>query len=191
MAVTRGTVLIVDDDAKIRVVVSEVLTGAGFGVLEASTGKEGLEKVELAPDLVILDVKLPDMNGLDVCATLKAQPATRSTPVLLVSGHFTSGDDRSEGLELGGDAYLTKPFKNRELLATVNALLRLRRAETEARALAADLDEARVAASLLGLVEAVASLDDVDAILDTVVRMTPELLGVTCYPPSVSELDHP
>ena len=85
------------------------------------------------PDLVILDVNLPDMSGFEVCRQIKAAPATASMPVLHLSASFVESENRSEGLESGADGYLTYPMEPRELIAHVQAVLRIREAERAAR----------------------------------------------------------
>src|SRR5205085_2631327 len=89
------------------------------------------------PDLVLLDVHLPDANGFDLCRRLKADPATAAVPVLLISAISVSTDDRVRGLDIGADGYLTKPVEPAEVLAQVKALLRLRQAEEATYRLAA------------------------------------------------------
>jgi two-component system cell cycle sensor histidine kinase/response regulator CckA len=106
---------------------------AGFDVMEAGSGAEALRLVGHKPDLVVLDVSLPDINGIEVCRRIKSDPATRSVPVLHVSAVYVASGDRSHGLEAGADAYLIKPVEPRELLATVRALLRIHEAEEKAR----------------------------------------------------------
>ncbi len=101
----------------------------GFHVLQASTGAEALRLVQQNPSVVILDVHLPDISGLEVCRRIKTQPDTASIFVLHLSGQYVSSDDRSEGLESGADGYLVKPVPPRELIAQVKALLRIRQAE--------------------------------------------------------------
>ena len=112
---------------------SRILRQAGFAVTEAATGQEALRQARNAPDLMVLDVKLPDIDGYDVCRRLKADAATAALPVLHLSATRISARDRSEGLESGADAYLTQPVDPMELIATVNALLRLSKAEERAR----------------------------------------------------------
>jgi PAS domain S-box-containing protein len=126
-------VLYVDDDAVTRRAAREVLRGAGFEVREAASGQEALRLVSGQPDLVILDVNLPDMVGFEVCRRIKSDPATASIPVLHVSGVFIRLHDKAQGLEGGADGYLTKPIDAEELLATVRAVLRTHRAEEAAR----------------------------------------------------------
>jgi two-component system OmpR family response regulator len=114
-------VLIVDDDAHIRDVIRFALEQAGMTVSEASNGEEGLRRIEaLRPDLVILDIVMPEMDGLDMCRQLRKQS---DLPVLFLSSRDEE-IDRILGLELGGDDYLTKPFSPRELVARVNVIFR-------------------------------------------------------------------
>jgi len=129
----RTRVLVVDDQPEFRALLREVLHDAGFEVLEAATGAEGLERVAEGVALAILDVRLPDISGVEVCRRLKADAGPATPLVLMLSAFHASSDDRSLGLESGADAYLRKPVEIRELLATVRALLRLRRAEDALR----------------------------------------------------------
>jgi signal transduction histidine kinase len=128
------TILNVNDREVARYVITHMLGRAGFAVVEAATGPQALEKVaEQAPDLIVLDVKLPGFSGIEVCRRLKGHPATAGIPVLLSSATFTSSGSRVEGLESGADAYLAQPYEASELIATVRALLRMKRAEHEAQ----------------------------------------------------------
>lgn len=129
----RSTIVVVDDTEASRYAVSRILRQAHFEVREATTGAEALRLAGEKPDLVVLDVNLPDMSGYDVCRRIKADPATAATPVLHLSASFVQSEDRSEGLECGADGYLTYPLEPRELVAHVEALLRVRRAEKAAR----------------------------------------------------------
>ena len=124
------TILNVDDNEAARYFKSRTLTAAGYRVVEAGTGKDALRQVhEARPQLVLLDVRLTDIDGLDVCQRLKADPNTRSMMVLLVSARAVRREDRIAGLEHGADGYLVEPFESEELLASVNALLRLHHSE--------------------------------------------------------------
>ncbi len=130
-------ILHVDDDEANRYVHTRMLQRAGFNVTEASTGKQALQLVaEIVPDLIVLDVKLPDIHGFEVCRKIKANPNTASIPVLHLSASFIQMEDKAEALEGGADGYLTQPVESRELIATVNALLRMRQAEETAMAAA-------------------------------------------------------
>lgn len=129
MNATRATILHIDDDDANRYAVSRALRKAGFEVIEGSSGTQALDQARNLPDLVILDVRLPDMNGFEVCRRLKSDPLTAALPVLHLSASFTSGEDKATGLDAGADAYLMRPVQPVELIATVNALLRQKRAE--------------------------------------------------------------
>jgi len=114
-------VLIVDDDPAIRDVLRFALGRAGFEVLEAEDGRLALERfAAAAPDLVVLDVMLPGIDGIEVCRALRRESAV---PILFLSSKEDE-IDRVVGLEIGGDDYIGKPFSPRELVARVKALLR-------------------------------------------------------------------
>jgi two-component system cell cycle sensor histidine kinase/response regulator CckA len=127
------TILFVDDDAANRHALGWVFRNAGYRTLEAATGAEALRLAREKPDLVVLDVNLPDIDGFEVCRRIKEHPCTRSVAVLEVSGVFVASEDRSQGLDGGADGYLVKPVDPRELLATVRSLLRIHAAEEAAR----------------------------------------------------------
>ncbi len=117
----KANVLLVDDDAKLASMIRDYLEDNGFSVLLAGNGAEGLRlQRQVGPDAVILDLMLPDIDGLEVCKTLRRHD---NTPVLMLTA---KGDpmDRVVGLELGADDYLPKPFEPRELLARLRAILR-------------------------------------------------------------------
>jgi phosphate regulon transcriptional regulator PhoB len=117
-------VLIVEDERDIRDLVLFHLEREGFQVSSASSGEEALRQVRhVSPDLVLLDLMLPAMGGLEVCRKLRADPATVALPIVMLTA---KGDevDRVLGLELGADDYIVKPFSPKELLARVRAVLR-------------------------------------------------------------------
>jgi two-component system, NtrC family, sensor kinase len=126
-------VLLVDDMEQNRYVLSRILARAGLKVEQCTTGKEALERVQDCPDLVILDVKLPDISGYEVCRRIKSDPKTRSVPVLQISASFVSNESKVQALEGGADGYLTHPIDATVLVATVNSLLRLKQAEAISR----------------------------------------------------------
>jgi PAS domain S-box-containing protein len=103
-------------------------------VTEAATGGEALARIVEDPDLVILDIRLPDISGFEVCRRIKENPRSASTPVLHLTASFITGQDKAHGLDSGADAYLIRPVEPVELIATVNALLRARRSEEALRA---------------------------------------------------------
>jgi two-component system NtrC family sensor kinase len=120
-----------------------VLRGGGYNVIEAGTAEEALQYVKDRPDLVLLDVGLPGMSGYEVCHRIKADPSTRTIPVLQMSASYVSSRHRVQGLEGGADGYLTPPLDGPELLANVKAMLRLRAAEERASEQAAEIEAAR------------------------------------------------
>jgi two-component system response regulator MprA len=121
-------IMVIDDDPKIRSVVRRGLVYEGYRVTDAGSGEEGLDRArEQAPDLVVLDVMLPGIDGLEVCRRLRA--AGDDVAILMLTAR-DEVKDRVEGLETGADDYLVKPFSFEELLARVRALLRRRPAQS-------------------------------------------------------------
>lgn len=115
--------LVVEDDDDIRALFSATLHRAGYQPRVASSGQQALAEVdELVPDLVISDVSMPGLSGLDVCRAIKAEPRTAGTAVLLISALSTE-QDREAGLQAGADDYLTKPIRPAVLLERVRSLL--------------------------------------------------------------------
>jgi signal transduction histidine kinase len=130
----------VNDTPAARYLVSRILKSIGIEVVEASTGAEALEICEKRrPELVVLDIRLPDMDGYEVCRRIKENPATSSIAILQTSATFVSGEGKARGLDSGAEAYLTQPFETVELVAMVRSLLRLKRTEQEAEARASAL----------------------------------------------------
>ncbi len=101
--------------------------------MEAATGLETLRLAAQQPDLIVLDIDLPDMNGFEICRQLKADPETKSIPIIHLSASFVKSENKVHGLDGGADGYLTQPVEPAELIATIHSLLRLRRAEEAAR----------------------------------------------------------
>ncbi len=117
-------ILIVEDDADIAELLAHYLARAGYQTERLASGADVIRHVRrTAPELILLDVMLPGQSGVDICRSLRADPATAATPVIMVTAR---GDetDRVAGLELGADDYITKPFSPKELVARVGALLR-------------------------------------------------------------------
>lgn len=128
---------------------SRSLLKTGFEVLEAVTGSEALTTLKKADgtiDLVILDIRLPDIDGFEVCRRIKADPQTAAIPVLHLTASFISGQDKAHGLDGGADGYLIRPVEPVELIATVKALLRVRQAENDLRIARDEALAARAAA---------------------------------------------
>jgi CheY-like chemotaxis protein/signal transduction histidine kinase len=131
MTAITPLLLNVDDDDVARYARGRLLRRAGFDVRDAATGRAALDLVADHPDLVVLDVGLPDMSGFDVCRRIKADRSLGFIPVLQVSATFVKGTDRARALDGGADGYLIEPVEPEVLVATVNAMLRARRAENE------------------------------------------------------------
>lgn len=125
----QRTVLVVDDRPASRYPVVHALKKSGFAVLEASTGREALELCSQLPAVVILDVKLPDILGYEVCRRIKANRSTNHILVLQLSAAFLSDESKVHALESGADAFLTPPVEPNLLVATVRSLMRLHDAE--------------------------------------------------------------
>jgi signal transduction histidine kinase len=143
----KVTLLVVDDYHTGRYVKTHLLAKAGFPVLEARTGTEALRLVaEHQPALVVLDVKLPDMDGISVCRAIKSDPATANIMVLQVSAYYTRIEDQVVGLDSGADAYIPGDIAPSLLVASVRALLRTRRAEEVVRVQAERLQLAQALA---------------------------------------------
>jgi signal transduction histidine kinase len=139
-------VLVVDDNDAGRFAKTETVRRAGFDVVEAGTGARALELIRSRPvDIVLLDINLPDMSGIEVCSRIKADDALSMVPILQVSATAVADADRVRGLEGGADAYLTEPGNPEVLTATLHAMMRARRAELD---LAAALHRERDAREL-------------------------------------------
>lgn len=124
VAMQKILILNVDDNLSARYAKTRVLQNAGFRVEEAEDGGAALTMVEqLMPSLVLLDVKLPDISGHEVCRRIKANPVTGNVLVLQISAALISDDDSARGIESGADFYLAAPFEPRDLVSNVRALL--------------------------------------------------------------------
>lgn len=140
---TLGTeaadLLVVDDDPRNRKLLEEYLVAAGHAVRLAPDGRSAIAAVrERAPDIVFLDVMMPDISGLEVCRSLKADPATRMIQIVLVTA-LDGTPHRVEGLDTGADDFISKPVRREEFLAKVRSLLRARRLMQELDRARADL----------------------------------------------------
>jgi PAS domain S-box-containing protein len=116
-------ILVVDDHPASRYGTVRVLRSAGFTTLEADSGAQALERARERPDLIVLDVNLPDMDGFEVCRRLRARPESAHVPVIYLTATFTHSADKAHGLLAGADSYLTHPAEPVVLIATVRALL--------------------------------------------------------------------
>jgi DNA-binding response OmpR family regulator len=126
---TAPKILIVDDDMMIHKLLGAILQKAGFECLDAHSGEEGLDMARsLSPELIILDIMMPGMNGFEVMRALKTSPKTASIPVIFLSGKFHNRE-KTEARELGAADFMEKPFERNELLARVKTYLTIRRQE--------------------------------------------------------------
>ena len=175
--------LVVDDDAHVRMFLCAALEKAGFAVTSTGTATEALRLAAARPDLIVLDVGLPDFSGREVCRRLKSQEETATVPILMLSGVYVDPSDRSQALEDGSDAYLTKPVTARELTASARALLRTARAESRSREYQRTEDalRRRVAQSkfMLDVARAITSSLDVQPLLERIVEQASLLLGAS------------
>jgi DNA-binding response OmpR family regulator len=123
-------ILIADDERPIREMLHDLLSPQ-FEVIVAENGRQALQKaIESLPDLILMDVTMPQMKGTEVCGKLKAHPSTRAIPVVLLTAHGEISD-RVNGLKMGADDYITKPFHPDELIARLDARLRALRVTEE------------------------------------------------------------
>jgi DNA-binding response OmpR family regulator len=123
-------ILVVDDDPDILFATVRILKKEGYEVIGAETGNECLEKtVQEQPDLILLDVDLPDILGTEVCSQLKNDPEHQKKHIMMLSSVKTSSHDQADGLDAGADDYIARPVSNREFLSRVQLMVRLIRAE--------------------------------------------------------------
>jgi two-component system alkaline phosphatase synthesis response regulator PhoP len=130
---SRETILVIEDDDDILELLSYNLEREGFAVLRAETGEAGLQVLaDTEPDLILLDLMLPQMDGLEVCRQVRADKQRQTIPIIMITAKGEESDV-VVGLELGADDYVAKPFKPRELLARVRAVLRRGRHQEDAQ----------------------------------------------------------
>src|SRR5215813_13899610 len=116
-------ILIVDDDEDVLLIVQTILDNSGYSCVVARNGREGVEKaIESSPDLILLDVMMPELSGWEVCTTLKSAPETRQIPIAMLTVK-SEIRDLITGMQVGADDYITKPFTRKKLLSTVRKLL--------------------------------------------------------------------
>ena len=117
------SILVVEDQEDNRRIMRDLFTSAGYNVIEAVTGKEGVTAAEThCPDLILMDIQLPDLDGYEASRRIKANPALRSIPIIAVTSYALNGNDE-KAFEAGCDAYIAKPYSPRELLAKVREFL--------------------------------------------------------------------
>jgi PleD family two-component response regulator len=136
-------ILVVDDDENILYLTTEVLKKTGCRLFTATTGQECMASVRANhPDLILLDMVLPDMSGMEICSEIKTDPLFKKTFILFFSGQRTDSIEQAKGLNVGADGYIIKPITNSELLARVNAFIRIIRTEQERDRLIGELKQA-------------------------------------------------
>jgi two-component system, NtrC family, sensor kinase len=160
LTLAKDAILVVDDRPANRYTVAHALKRAGYDVIEAETGTKALELAKQIPSAILLDVKLPDILGYEVCRRLKANPRTSHIPVLQLSAAFVDNESRVYALESGADAYLTQPVEPNVLVATVRSLIKIHEAESLAK-----LRSKQWQATFDALSEGVAVLDESGKIL--------------------------
>ena len=131
MTSVQAKVLVVDDNEANIKLARALLRGAGYEVATAASGTEGLSVATSEnPDLILLDIMLPDLTGFEICQRLRAAPETRQTPIIFLTA-LHELEDHMKAMDVGGDDVLTKPINKLELLTRVRSLLRVRRLTTE------------------------------------------------------------
>ena len=136
-------VLVVDDDPDVLFATSRIVKKEGFQVITAANAEACLEAISKdCPDLILLDVVMPDISGIDLCRKLKADPEYKSVFIVLLSGMKTGSEEQAEGLDAGADGYIARPISNQELRARVDSLVRILLAERERDRLIKELQEA-------------------------------------------------
>jgi len=125
--VANELILVIEDNEQNRKLVRDVLTFKGYQIIEAETGEEGLRLArERSPDLVLMDIRLPGIDGIEALARLRAEPATRQIPVMAMTASVMT-EDRRKIMEAGFDAYQGKPIKVKDFVRAVEQLLECRR----------------------------------------------------------------
>ena len=119
----KGRILVVEDEESLLMLERILLSSKGYTVTGVMDGKSALEAIAAnKPDLVILDIMLPEMDGFEVCKLIKGNPETKAIPVVMLTAK-KSNQDVSHGLQVGADAYITKPFKSAKVIEVIEGLL--------------------------------------------------------------------
>ena len=170
---TPDTVLVIDDSPENRLLLSSQLSMEGYQILQAHDGHDGLRIAhEHDPDIILLDVMMPDINGFEVCKRLKASPHTHLIPVIMVTA-LRDIKHRIEGIEAGADEFLSRPHNREELLVRVRTLIRLKRARV-------GLEEERNRLQLLyDISQAISAELDPDILMATIIDKTQKAVGAT------------
>lgn len=130
----KATILVADDDPEVRETTVRALGKGNYRTLQAGSGEEALALAEReTPDLLLLDFVMDDMNGDEVCRRIKSNPKLESIFVIILSGTKIESDDQAHGLSAGADGYIARPIGNRELLARIEAMLRIKRTQDALR----------------------------------------------------------
>jgi len=136
--IENNKVVIVDDEEELRELVADILEAENFKVIKCADTDEGYKRIlKSKPDLAILDVKMPQIGGIELCRLLRSDAATKNMPVIMLTVESTE-TDKVIGLGVGADDYITKPFSNKELVARVRALLRRTARKEESNIIKAD-----------------------------------------------------
>jgi len=136
-------ILVVDDDPDVLFATTRVVKKGGYLTLTASSGKQAMETIKnIKPDLVLMDLVMPDVEGLDLCRQIKEDPDLKGIFVVLTSGIRVESDQQADGLDSGADGYITRPLSNRELLSRVDSMVRILIAERERDQLIVALNKA-------------------------------------------------
>jgi response regulator RpfG family c-di-GMP phosphodiesterase len=173
-----ASVMIVDDDPSARRLLRRLLEREGYSVIEAGDGVAALEAAKAAtPDVVVMDVDMPRMDGIECCRQLKADPILNGCPVIIVSGR-TDNADIDAGLQAGAEEYVAKPVRHNEFVLRVRSMVRLQRGKTELfLSNAARGEQARAMTILFELSRVLAGAESLDGITAAIVRATAELLN--------------
>jgi diguanylate cyclase (GGDEF)-like protein len=132
--VTPATILMVDDEETNLYALRLILESKGYRCLEAASGPEALQIAAAAdPEVILLDIQMPEMDGYEVCRKLKADPRTATIPIIFLTAHYRDHEEVARGLEAGAHDYVTKPFSAAELTARIGVMVRIQRAEAEIR----------------------------------------------------------
>lgn len=118
-------IVVIEDNAGMRALLQKILAAEGFECLAAVDGASGRKAcLQEKPDLILLDVHLPDANGIELCRKFKADPALHHIPILILTGEAYTVENRVDGLEAGADDYIIKPFNNKELVSRIKGILK-------------------------------------------------------------------